>query len=160
MSRLTNSLFHKPAPIELRPGHPLSPPDTDIDSIPHLPAPVHPPYREGPSANDLYYSSRVDAVEAYSRPPQPIDTNSGRFRRTSSIAYHNSGIRGELRSAPKPANKWLVVVVPPPTVSREHGSGENNSYLQPASRAFQGLLMPLFSNVSYITNHDRSKLTC
>ena len=147
MSRLTNPLFHKPAPIELRAGQPLSPPETDIDSIPHLPGPAYPSYRDAPTANDIYNGSRVDAVEAYGRPPNVVEASSGRLRRTSSIAYHNSSARGESRTAPKPANKWLVVVVPPPAVSREHGSNENSTFLNPTSRAFQGLLMPLFANV-------------
>lgn len=149
MSRLMNPLFHKPSPYELRAGQPLSPPDTDIDSIAHLPGPAHPPYREAPSSGDLYFGSKVDVLENYSRPPQVADASNGRFlsRRTSSIAYHNSGARGESRTAPKPANKWLVVVVPPPAVSKEYGNNENATFLNRSSRAFQGLLMPLFANV-------------
>lgn len=154
MSRFTQAPFKKPSPLDLpRPFHPLSPPETDVtvDST---------AVNQGPRDSSAYIMdasymkySKVDALDAFAPSvqtqtptPDPQFAN-GKYRRPSNLAYHSSSsLRGESHR-PRSATRWLVMVIPPNGVAREHGSG-SGVFLNAAARSNHGVLLPLFSNVS------------
>ncbi|EJD53800.1 hypothetical protein AURDEDRAFT_110547 [Auricularia subglabra TFB-10046 SS5] len=120
MSRLT--YFHKampediPRPVQL----PASPPDTELDHmIPSVQEPIHDPVPE---------------------------TAASRFRRVAStVSYHSTGAPAlrEQRAAPRPS-RWLVVVLPPSSLSKEPAIVGNTLSTSPSGRFGNGILMPLF----------------
>lgn len=140
MSRLTRP-YYKPIYDLPRPVHPLSPPETDItaDSIP-----VNVGTREA-SYTDLtsLFHTKVDPPEVHHAPPS--EAPSHRIRRSNLSYVHNGSFRNESRSAPRSATRWLIMVLPPPAVSREHSHG---LYLNASARSGQTILMPLFPSVS------------
>ena len=140
MSRLTRP-FYKPVYDVPRPVHPLSPPETDITAET---IPVNIGSREISYA-DLTSSpyTKVDTLDAHHAPPS--EATSSRMRRSNLSYVHNGSFRNESRSAPRSATRWLVMVLPPPAVSREHTHG---LYLNAAARTSQAILMPLFPSVS------------
>ncbi|TFK43498.1 hypothetical protein BDQ12DRAFT_675075 [Crucibulum laeve] len=135
MSRLTASLFHKPSPFEF-PRAPLSPPDTNVESITPAQMPT-------PSVAAGHDYRQVD--NAFPSAGSSMDTPGSRFRRVSSIAYHNSGLReSRERAAPKSSCKSFVIVVPPLSLIQEHGQLGHTLSTGPQHRLSQGIIMPLF----------------
>ncbi|EJD01471.1 uncharacterized protein FOMMEDRAFT_135678 [Fomitiporia mediterranea MF3/22] len=147
MSRFTRPPFYKPSPFDIpRPVHPLSPPETEVtaDSLP----PMNIVPRDMGSYADVGASSshtRVDSTDNYQVAGVELQTPNGRFRRPSNLAYlHSGSLRGDLR-LPRSATRWLVMVIPPPPISREHGSG---IFLNAPARASHGVLLPLLPSLS------------
>ncbi|TFY70160.1 hypothetical protein EVG20_g2840 [Dentipellis fragilis] len=124
MAHLTASPFHKPSAFEVARAAQLpTPPDTDTDFAglgqPHG-APA-----EG---------------ESWGLPSGPAD---GRHHRVSTLQYRNTGFRERDRTSTR-QSKWLVVVLPPPSVAERHGHLGHTLSSGPASRLSQGVLMSLF----------------
>jgi hypothetical protein len=160
MSHLTANIFQRPSPIRQtpsfqfpfpRPGHPLSPPDTEQEFMMNAakaqtPTPSSTIRRAPPGALGL--DTEPQAVAGPSAPAQ--ETPGQRLRRVSSLAYVNSGIRDtpsrERSSHPK--SRWLVVVIPPASLTNESGPLGHTLAQGPRSRLSNGCLMPLFPTVS------------
>lgn len=137
---------HKPTLFDLpRPAHPLTPPDTDYETLSHQAQapllaqnsigletePLHP--RDfAPSMNDSPY-------------PTPYSTL---HRKRPSVSYVHSGIREARERVVQRGLKWLVVVIPPISFSKEHGHLGHTLSSGSSRRLANGLLMPLFPTVS------------
>lgn len=67
-----------------------------------------------------------------------------RFRRVSSIAYHNSSGLRETRGPNHGHPKSFIVVIPPAMITRERGHLGHTLSTGPDHRLSQGILMPLF----------------
>ncbi|TDL29742.1 hypothetical protein BD410DRAFT_758810 [Rickenella mellea] len=142
MSRLTATPFNKPSPFDtIRAGHPLSPPDTEVEYVEHGRRPA-PAYHEGSALNNGLGYAATDRVEPLLH--QNVETANTRMKRVSSLTYLNSSARGQSLAPPRPATKWLVVVVPCSSVSREYESSGQNLSSVPTGRFSDGVLMPLF----------------
>ncbi|KAL5487640.1 hypothetical protein ACEPAI_5748 [Sanghuangporus weigelae] len=160
MSRFTRPPFHKPSPFDIpRPvnPHPPSPPETEItaDSVPLPPMSIV--SRDLHAYTDIGASSsftRVDAPEMYYHSTAVLESQTqastpnmnGRFRRPSNLSYlHPGSLRNDLRAAPRSATRWLVMVIPPTAVAREHGNG---TFLSASLQTSQGVLLPLLPSLS------------
>lgn len=164
MSRFTRPPFHKPSPFDIpRPvnPHPPSPPETEITAESILLPPmsiVSRDFHTG-SFTDLGASSsftRVDSPETYHHSTAGADSQTqastpnmnGRFRRPSNLSYlHPGSLRNDLRAGPRSATRWLVMVIPPPVIAREHGNG---TFLNASLHTNQGVLLPLLPSVSFL----------
>jgi hypothetical protein len=135
MSRLTASPFHKPSPYqfpqnaEVQPL--LSPPETDGEYH----TPFHTRKSEIPQSGP-----ESDRGDSYPAP----ESATARFRRVSTMAYHNSGLRESRERTIQKSSKSLIVVIPPAAFSQEHGQLGNTLSLGPKHRLAHGILMPLF----------------
>lgn len=135
MSRLTASPFHKPSPYEFpRPMHPLSPPETSADSL----GPAQTP-------RSMSIGNGLEAEHVESQVPAQ-ETAAARFRRVSTLAYHNSSPR-ESRDRALQRSSRLIVVIPPLSFSQDHGQLGHTLSSGPRHRLSQGILMPLFPTV-------------
>lgn len=146
MSRFTQAPFKKPSPLDLPRLHPLSPPDTEVTTDTAVNAL---PREQGTYMDTSYMKySKVDAIESYA-PPMPVpepQVAGGKFRRPSNLQYHSSSfMRNDHR--PRSATRWLIMAIPPLAVARETGHG-SSVMLNSAARSNNGVLLPLFSNVS------------
>ncbi|KAI0068838.1 hypothetical protein BV25DRAFT_1895984 [Artomyces pyxidatus] len=122
MAHLLASPFHKPSPAEIpRPTQLPTPPETDTDF--HLNA----SQVFGPHA----------AAEPESLLPAPP------IRRVSTLSYHSTPLR-DFRERSRYTTKWLIVAIPPPTISKAHGNFGHTLASGPANRVSQGILVPLF----------------
>ncbi|KAF9071762.1 hypothetical protein BDP27DRAFT_1446230, partial [Rhodocollybia butyracea] len=137
MSRLTASPFHKPSPFEF-PRVPLSPPENMSD---HLGS-AHPTNISVIGAMPLE-PHHVEAETAL-HSQSPPETAGARFRRVSSLAYHNSGLRESRERTVQRSSKYFIIVLPPPSVLQEQGQLGHTLSLGPRHRLSQGMLMPLF----------------
>lgn len=146
MSRLARAPFHKPSLHDIpRPVHPLSPPDTE-DS---LPLNYHAVSREASSSDlSMSFVTKVDPTDQYQSLPMDASTPKV-FRRPSTLNYVHSGPARDARSAPRPATRWLIIVSPPPSVSRNIQS--STLFLNPSNRTSHGILLPLLPSVSIST---------
>ena len=147
MSRLTRTPFHKPSLHDIpRPVHPLSPPDTE-DS---LPLHVHSVSREASSSDmSMSFITKVDPMDQYQSVPVDAASTPKVFRRPSTLNYLHSGPARESRSVPRPATRWLIIMVPPAAVARN--AQTSNLFLNPSNRSSNGILMPLLPSVSALT---------
>ncbi|GBE87339.1 hypothetical protein SCP_1100140 [Sparassis crispa] len=132
MSHLLYNTGHRPYTFEL-PGaiQPLTPPETDNDYT-------------GQAQTPLPRS----ATDYETHTPQPFptsaETSTPLGRRGPSVTYVHSGPRESRERVVQRGPKWLVVVIPPPSFTREHGQlGHTLSNGSP-DRLSHGLLMPLF----------------
>ena len=126
-----------------RPAHPLTPPDTDYETLSHQ-APVHQPAQNFPGLevdplHPHYPSSMADSPFA-----SPYNTL---HRKRPSVTYVNSGIREARERVVQRGLKWLVVVIPPVSFSKEHGHLGHTLSSGPNRRLSNGLLMPLYPTV-------------
>ncbi|KAH8830518.1 hypothetical protein DL96DRAFT_1593257 [Flagelloscypha sp. PMI_526] len=143
MSRLTASPFHKPSAFESIARAPPSPPDTLLhhDSS----------FSTATVARGIENSLlETDVSVARGHDGLP-DTESigmspaARFRKVSTLAYMNSGLReSRERGISRPSPKSFVIVIPPAAFQHEHGTLGHTLSSGPAHRHGQGLLMPLF----------------
>ena len=144
MSRFTQAPFKKPSPLDLPRLQPLSPPETEVTTDTAVNAL---PREQGAYIDAAYMKySKVDAIESYapSMPAPEPQITGGKFRRPSHLQYHSSSsVRSDHR--PRSATRWLVMIIPPPAVAKEHGS---SVLLNSAARSNHGVLLPLFSNES------------
>ncbi|KAI0268285.1 hypothetical protein BC834DRAFT_868729 [Gloeopeniophorella convolvens] len=129
MAHLTSSLFHKPPPIDFGRSNQLpTPPETD--STDFL-ASGHPTLASlsaaGPAEVDAHNSSSMAA---------PV-------RRVSTLSYHNSPLRDPRDRGNPRQSRWLVVIIPPGTLTHEHGPLGHTLASGPSQRLSQGILMPL-----------------
>lgn len=139
MSRLTASPFHKPSPFEFpHPVHPISPPDTDSE----VGAPVLPSVL---GSNQAMLGVEFDQATTLSAGQS--ETPTARFKRVSTLAYHNSGHRESRERSTQRSSKSLVVVIPPGSFSQQHGQLGHTLSSGPQSRLSNGILMPLFPTV-------------
>ena len=138
MSHLLHNPYNKPSPFDLpRAVQPLTPPDTDSEFVGQ-------PFRSAPV-------NGTDALDSDPLAPQAsaVETSTPFFRRQPSVAYIHSGPRDfRERSLQRSSIKWLVVVVPPASFSREHGHLGHTLSSGSPNRLSQGILMPLFPTVS------------
>ncbi|KAJ7129633.1 hypothetical protein C8R44DRAFT_83469 [Mycena epipterygia] len=131
MSHLTASPFHKPSPFEF--------PQRNVEAAYTPPAQLPTPasIAGGPDLHSAeYFESPAASV---------IPDASARFRRvTSSIVYHNSGLRESRERTVQRSSRSFVVVLPPPSLPQDHGHLGHTLSSGPRHRLSQGLLMPLF----------------
>ncbi|EGO27552.1 hypothetical protein SERLADRAFT_413913 [Serpula lacrymans var. lacrymans S7.9] len=109
---------------------PLTPPETELDSqLTTTPL-------AGPVGTGGEYDSGI-SHSLISPPERP----GSQLRRTSTLAYHNTGLRDTRDRSLHRVSRHLVVVVPPPDFPPDH---RHVSSLGPRERLSQGILMPLF----------------
>ncbi|KZT05511.1 uncharacterized protein LAESUDRAFT_813330 [Laetiporus sulphureus 93-53] len=134
MSHLMSKPKQRPYLFDLpRAAHPLSPPETD-DNVtqPSLSAPV-------PS-----FSQALE-VEPSSSHVSVTEMPASSYRKPSSVTYVNTGFREARERGPQRSLiKWLVVVIPPASFSRDHGPLGHTLSSGPVNKLSQGILMPLF----------------
>jgi hypothetical protein len=135
MSRLTHSPFHKPSPFE-SPRPPPSPPETNVD-------PIGPAHITTPMAVEAELNSD-HAYPPMLPPASSLETAGARFRRVSTLTYHNSGLRESRERTVQRGSKSFIVVIPPPALLQEHGQLGHTLSLGPRHRLSEGILMPLF----------------
>ena len=127
MSQFTSRVpFNRPSVLDLLSTRsaPLSPPETDLEPA----IPLH--------------------EEKYDSPETLVETPVARFRKVSSLAYNSGSLANrEPRSAHK--QRWLVIVVPPPSLAREPPLLGHTLSSAPVGRFSNGILMPLFPTVRF-----------
>ncbi|OSD04256.1 hypothetical protein PYCCODRAFT_1387140 [Trametes coccinea BRFM310] len=120
-----------------RPAHPLTPPDTEYETLSHQAQPAQnmagletepflPP--QAPSVIDSPYSTL--------------------HRKRPSVTYLNSGLRESRERTVQRGLKWLVVVLPPVSFTREHGHLGHTLSSGPTRRLSSGILMPLYPTLN------------
>ncbi|KAF8165310.1 hypothetical protein B0H34DRAFT_855699 [Crassisporium funariophilum] len=138
MSRPSILSFHKPPPFEF----PLllpSPPDTNSESIAAVPH-MLPSTSAGLPEFGIHEHNLGNASS---------ETAGTRFRRSSSIPYHSSGLREQKeKAAGHRPNKSLIIVIPPATLVQEHGHHGPTLSNGPFHRLSQGVVMPLLPSMS------------
>lgn len=145
MSHLTASPFHKPSPYEFPRGvHPISPPDTDSE----VGAPLHVQSVPSVGVNSVMFGVEFDHQPTH--PQAQAESPAARFRRVSTLAY-NSGQRNQRERSASRTSKVLVIVIPPKSLSREHGQLGQTLSSGPQSRLAQGVLLPLQPSVSSLS---------
>lgn len=142
MSRLTASPFHKPSPFEF-PKAPLSPPETNAEMI----GPARIPTSGYIAGSHEQRASDVESLSGV--PTSGLESAGARFRRVSSIAYHNSGVRESPARNPQRSPKAFIIIIPPATFAHGHGQLGHTLSSGPRHRLSQGLLMPLFPTVCF-----------
>ncbi|KZT74394.1 hypothetical protein DAEQUDRAFT_720557 [Daedalea quercina L-15889] len=134
MSHLLHNPYNKPSPFDLpRAVQPLTPPDTDSEFVGQ-------PFRSAPV-------NGTDPLDSDPIGPQvsAAETSTPFFRRQPSVSYIHSGPRDFRERGPQRSLiKWLVVVIPPTSFSREHGHLGHTLSSGAPNRLSQGILMPLF----------------
>ncbi|KAI0375643.1 hypothetical protein BV20DRAFT_1117191 [Pilatotrama ljubarskyi] len=120
-----------------RPAHPLTPPDTDYETQSHQAAPLQ----------------AMAGLETEPFPPQqlPSVTDSpyaSLHRKRSSVTYVNSGLRESRERVVQRGLRWLVVVLPPVSFTREHGHLGHTLSSGPTRRLSNGILMPLYPTLN------------
>ncbi|KAI0677627.1 hypothetical protein C8Q78DRAFT_1003590 [Trametes maxima] len=120
-----------------RPAHPLTPPDTDYETLSHQALPVQ----------------NLAGLETEPLPPhQSSSVTDSPFstlhRKRPSVTYVNSTLRESRERVIHRGLKWLVVVVPPVSFTREHGHLGHTLSSGPSRRLSNGLLMPLYPTLS------------
>ncbi|KAI0719549.1 hypothetical protein C8T65DRAFT_635732 [Cerioporus squamosus] len=134
-------LPQKPYLFDLpRPAHPLTPPDTDYE-MPHQTLPAQnitgleteplPPHMP-PSMLDSPYASPYATLH----------------RKRPSVTYVNSSVREARERVVQRGLKWLVVVIPPISFTREHGHLGHTLSSGPSRRLSSGILMPLYPTLN------------
>jgi hypothetical protein len=147
MSHLTTPPFHKPSPREFpRTVHPLSPPETDSE----LGQPLQ--HTSVSGSNPVMFGVEFD--QTASQLPAQTEPPTARFKRVSTLAYHNSGLRESRERSSQRGSKSLVVVIPPAYFSFGHGQLGHTLSSGPRSRLSHGSLMPLFPTVRSICSSN------
>ncbi|KAI0638192.1 hypothetical protein C8Q77DRAFT_416014 [Trametes polyzona] len=120
-----------------RPAHPLTPPDTDYEALSH----------QAPPAQNM--AGLETEPFPPQQPPSVIDSPFATLhRKRSSVTYVNSGIRDSRERVVQRGIKWLVVVLPPVSFTREHGHLGHTLSSGPTRRLSNGLLMPLYPTLN------------
>ncbi|KAH9951580.1 hypothetical protein B0H21DRAFT_684708 [Amylocystis lapponica] len=140
MSHLLSNSVHRPYLFDLpRPAQPITPPETDNEFVGSTPTAVPP---RGPLDSETHASYPSYASLAPAEPFDPL------HRKVPSISYVNSSLRESRERVVQRSYKWLVVVIPPPSFSREHGHLGHTLSSGPPDRLSQGLLMPLYPTMN------------
>ncbi|KAJ7781207.1 hypothetical protein B0H16DRAFT_610953 [Mycena metata] len=133
MAHLMASPFHKPSPFEF---------PQRTNSADTVPANAQLPT---PATTSIIGGQDPHAAEYFDTPSASVADPSSRFRRaTSSIVYHNSGLRESRERTVQRSSRSFVVVLPPPSLPQDHGHLGHTLSSGPRHRLAQGLLMPLF----------------
>lgn len=134
-------LPQKPYLFDLpRPAHPLTPPDTDYETLQQaLPAQNTTGLETEPLLPQMH-PSMLDSP--YASPYATL------HRKRPSVSYVNSSIREARERVVQRGLKWLVVVIPPVSFTREHGHLGHTLSSGPSRRLSSGILMPLYPTVS------------
>lgn len=133
MSHLTSSPFHKPYPYDFpRPSQLPTPPDTE----PEFTGFTHP--------QGIVPAATTEADPLSLQTNLAHDAHVSRMRRVSTLSYRNTGLRDNRERSSSGQTKWLIVVVPPPSLSKAHGNLGHTLASGPPDRLPQGTLMPLF----------------
>ena len=139
---------HRPYLFDLpRPAHPITPPDTDNE----FPGPA-----QLPSQTRVAEDSEHHAPYASIASP---DTFLPLHRKQPSLPYVNSSLRESRERTIHRGLKWLVIVVPPVSFSREHGAFGHTLSSGSTDRLAQGILMPLHPTVCILSSRVRNVLT-
>ena len=138
MSHLTSSPFHKPYPYDSpRPSQLPTPPDTE----PEFTGFTHP--------QGIVPAATTEADPLSLQTNLAHDAHVSRMRRVSTLSYRNTGLRDNRERSSSGQTKWLIVVVPPPSLSKAHGNLGHTLASGPPDRLPQGTLMPLFPTVCF-----------
>ncbi|KAI0832426.1 hypothetical protein BC628DRAFT_1346585 [Trametes gibbosa] len=129
---------HKPYRFDFpRPAHPLTPPDTDYETPSH-----HAP----PAQNAIGLETEPFAHQHH---PSMTDSSFAPLhKKRPSVTYVNSGIRDSRERVVQRGIKWLVVVLPPVSFTREHGHLGHTLSSGPTRRLSNGLLMALYPTLN------------
>ncbi|KAF4602003.1 hypothetical protein EYR40_005204 [Pleurotus pulmonarius] len=117
--------------------HPLSPPETNVDSL-------------GTTAMPTPLTQHVPLPSRSVGDPEELgaklsESPTSRFRRVSTLAYHNSPLRDNReRSSISRTSKPLIIVIPPQALLHECGQLGHTLSQGPPHRLSHGILMPLF----------------
>ncbi|KAF7432966.1 hypothetical protein PC9H_004910 [Pleurotus ostreatus] len=117
--------------------HPLSPPETNADS-------------PGTTAMPTPLTQHVPLPSRSVGDPEELgaklsESPTSRFRRVSTLAYHNSPLRDNRdRSSISRPSKPLIIVIPPQALLHECGQLGHTLSQGPPHRLSHGILMPLF----------------
>ncbi|KAL1946795.1 hypothetical protein VTO73DRAFT_14899 [Trametes versicolor] len=122
-----------------RPVHPLTPPDTDFETLSQQVAPAQ---------NMAGLETDPFPPQHQHHPSMADSPFSGLHRKRPSVSYVNSGIRDSRERVVQRGIKWLVVVLPPVSFAREHGHLGHTLSSGPTRRLSNGLLMPLFPTLN------------
>ncbi|KAF8655225.1 hypothetical protein AX16_003132 [Volvariella volvacea WC 439] len=136
MSRFTAPAFHR-SPFQF-PRAPLSPPDTNNESV--GPAQVPPSLSVVGGGVD----PRHVETDTQSGLPITLETHTSKLRRGPSIAYHSTGLRESREKTVQRSPRTFVIVIPPARFTQERGQLGHTLAIGPAHRLSQGILMPLF----------------
>lgn len=133
-------MAHMAAHFEYPQRHPLSPPETNADS-PGTTATPTPLTQHAPLPSRSVGDPEELGVKLSESP-------TSRFRRVSTLAYHNSPLRDnrEKSSISRPS-KPLIIVIPPQALLHECGQLGHTLSQGPPHRLSHGILMPLFPTV-------------
>ncbi|KAH7929480.1 hypothetical protein BV22DRAFT_1125745 [Leucogyrophana mollusca] len=118
--------------------HPISPPETDADSL-HARTFGPGPLGLGADLDHAVLPARSLATSPDRPRLQP--------RRTSTLSYQNSGVRDSRERSAQRTPKNLVVLLPPPDFPLDQGQLGNMLSTGPRHRLSQGILMPLFPSM-------------
>ena len=118
-----------------RPSQLPTPPETDTDFLAGA---------SGHHTADLMNASAVHGTDpdANSHPFVGVP-----FRRVSTLTYHNSPLHGPREKPNSRQSRWLIIVIPPPSLVQDHGPLGNTLTSGPSHRLSQGVVMPLQSTV-------------
>lgn len=118
-----------------RPSQLPTPPETDTDFLAGA---------SGHHTADLMNASAVHGTDpdANSHPFVGVP-----FRRVSTLTYHNSPLNGPRERPNSRQSRWLIIVIPPPSLVQDHGPLGNTLTSGPSHRLSQGVVMPLQSTV-------------
>jgi hypothetical protein len=135
MSQLTSRApFNRPSVLDVlhaRPA-PLSPPETELEP--------------GPPLQEETYVS-----------PEPLtDTPVARIRKVSTIGYSSGNLLNRDSRPTQKQQRWLLMVVPPASLTREPPILGHTLSSAPAGRFSNGVLMPLFPTVRPFVTVDTS----
>ena len=120
----------------IRPTQLPTPPEIDTDFV-----------AGGHQTVDLMNASGVHGAEPDLNGLNPHPFAGVPFRRVSTLAYHNSPLRDPLREPRERPNvrqsRWLIIVIPPPSLVQDHGLLGHTLTSGPSQRLSQGIMMPL-----------------
>ncbi|KAI0352953.1 hypothetical protein OH77DRAFT_1428075 [Trametes cingulata] len=120
-----------------RPVHPLTPPDTDYETQSHQAA--------NPQA---MAGLETEPLPSQQHPSMTDSPYASLHRKRSSVTYVNSGLRESRERVVQRGLRWLVVVLPPVSFTREHGHLGHTLSSGPTRRLSNGLLMPLYPTLN------------
>lgn len=123
---------------------------SQFSEIPRAPHPLTPPETNYEYVGLSHRATPTSEFEAPQYAAPSMDYTSASHRKTSSVVYINSGVKDTRERVANRSLKWLVVIFPPASFSREHGSFGHALSSGPDDRLSNGLLMPLYPTVRFL----------
>ena len=114
-----------------RPSQLPTPPETDSDFLPG-----------GHHTVDLMNASGIHGADLDLN-PHPSSFGGVPCRRVSTLTYHNSPLRDPRERPNVRQSRWLIIVIPPPSLVQDHGPLGHTLTSGPSQRLSQGIVMPL-----------------